>query len=285
MKNIILIADSGSTKTEWGVLSETGSEIITTQGISPYFLNTDQIRELLKQELIPFITHHDKITDVHYYGTGCTADGTVSVVQNALASLFPAAAIHVTYDLIAAAHALCGRNKGIACILGTGSNSCYWNGEAVEKNNPGLGYILGDEGSGAYLGKLLIAEYLYGKLDKDLEKQFEEKFEVDKDTLLTRVYSTSLPNRFLASFSVFYSQHRGNTTLEKLLKAGLDAFFKIHILSYPQSLEIPVHFTGSIAWAYQDVLLELCASYGLQPGKILMKPMQELVDYYRQQAS
>ncbi|MEO5997757.1 MAG: N-acetylglucosamine kinase [Chitinophagaceae bacterium] len=281
MKNMILIADSGSTKAEWGILSGNDTEIIKTQGISPYFLSTAQIKVLLQQELLPGITEPENISKIYYYGTGCTAPGTIGIVFNALSVLFPAATIHITYDLVASAHALCGQSKGIACILGTGSNSCYYNGDIVEKNKPGLGYILGDEGGGAWLGKLLIAEYLYGNLEKEIEQEFQVRFGTNKDSMLERVYSSSLPNRFLASFSLFFAEHRGHPHLEKLLKAGLDAFFTKHIMSYAESKTVPVHFTGSISWAYRDILMELCESYGFQVGKIAKEPMKDLLDYYR----
>jgi N-acetylglucosamine kinase-like BadF-type ATPase len=282
MSKMILIADSGSTKSEWGILSGHDTEFIRTQGISPYFLNTDQIKILLQQELLPGIPDPADISEIYYYGTGCTAPGTISIVFNALTVLFPAATIHITYDLLAPAHALCGGNKGIACILGTGSNSCYYNGEKVEKNIPGLGYILGDEGGGAYLGKMIIAEFLYGNLDEELDRVFEERFGIDKDTLLEKVYSSSLPNRFLALFSLFFSEHRGHPAIEKLLKQGLDDFFTKHIMKYAESKNVPIHFTGSIAWAYRDILLELCKNHGFQLGKIVKEPMKDLVNYHRE---
>jgi glucosamine kinase len=278
---LILIADGGSTKTEWSVLSATGTRKIITQGISPYFLNTDQIRLLLEQELLVNLADAKNIQQVFYYGTGCTSPHTVSIVYNALTTLFPGAPIHIDYDLVAAAHALCGKSEGIACILGTGSNSCYYNGNKIELNSPGLGFILGDEGSGAHLGKKIIAAYLYGKLDNQLEEVFQNRFTVNKDSLLESIYTAALPNRYLASYSIFFSEHRGHPHLEKLLTEGLDDFFKVHISTYPQSILVPVHFTGSIAWGYRDVLVELCKKYNFTPGKIIKEPMNGLVGYYR----
>lgn len=276
---MILIADSGSTKTEWALLP--GTATFKTKGISPYFLSTEQIVLLLQQELLPQILAPENITQIYYYGTGCTAPATVSTVCNALAVLFPLAVIKITYDLVASAHALCGNEKGIVSILGTGSNSCYYNGKEIERNNPGLGYILGDEGSGAYLGKTIIAEYLYGKLSKDLEQAFEEKFDIDKHSLLEKVYASTLPNRFLASFSIFFAAHRGEIQLERLLQEVLTLFFSKHILIYDQSVSVPIHFTGSIAWAYQDVLMELCKIHKLKMGRIVKAPIKELMKYYR----
>lgn len=277
----ILIADSGSTKTAWTVLTALGEQKIITQGISPYFLSSPEITSLLQQELLPAIPDATRIREVYYYGTGCTAPGTVGIVFQSLQQLFPEAAIQVDYDLVAAAHALCGKSEGIACILGTGSNSCYFDGDKIRSNSPGLGYILGDEGSGAHLGKKLISEYLYGRLGSDVEEIFSRRFSTDKDLLLEEVYTAELPNRFLASFSVFFSEHRGIPALEKLLMEGLDDFFRVHLSTYTQCQSVPIHFTGGIAWTYRDVLEDLCAQHDYVPGKIIKEPMSGLVDYYR----
>jgi glucosamine kinase len=283
MRPNILIADGGSTKVEWAVVTETGNRNIITQGISPYFLNTSQILLLLQKELLPGIADKNTIGEVHYYGTGCTAPATVSIVFHALKALFPDALIQVDYDLVAAAHALCGKSKGIACILGTGSNSCYYNGYIIERNNPGLGYILGDEGSGAHLGKKIITEYLYGKLSPEIERIFEDRFKTNKDALLESVYASPLPNRYLASFSLFFSEHRGEPHLERILREGLNDFFSVHLTTYPQNRQVPINFTGSIAWGYRDVLADLCSQYHFHCGKIIKEPMDELIRFYSRQ--
>jgi N-acetylglucosamine kinase-like BadF-type ATPase len=279
---MILIADSGSTKTEWCIVSAEGNMRIKTQGISPYFHTSEDICRILLEELMPSLPEPQKVTEIFYYGTGCTADATINVVRDALSQLFANAKSQITYDLIAAAHALCGSEKGIACILGTGSNSGYYNGHEIERNIPGLGYILGDEGSGAYMGKLLACEYLYDRLDRKLEEKFEEKFMVDKHTLLDKVYSSSLANRLLASFSRFISDNRGHPEIDKILFRGLDDFFSIHIAEYKESKSVPVHFTGSIAWAYRDILRELCKKYSFECGNIIREPMDGLLHYYQQ---
>lgn len=276
-----LIADSGSTKAVWAVLKRSGAQKIVTQGISPYFLNTMQIKSLLQKELLPSIADVSAIREVHYYGTGCTAPAMVNIIHTALEQLFPQAFIHVDYDLVAAAHALCGRSTGIVCILGTGSNSGYFDGVKIQRNSPGLGYILGDEGSGAHLGKKLLTNYFYGKFDSEIEKWFQQRFQTSKDALLEKVYSTPLPNRFLASFSTFFSEHRGVQVLEEVLREGLDDFFRVHISTFDQCMTAPVHFTGGIAWAYRDVLEDLCARYKYQLGTIIKEPMTGLIDYYR----
>lgn len=171
-----LIADSGATKCEWSLLSNGKKKRIATQGISPYFLNSAEIIELLQKELLPKLGKDVFIQEVHYYGTGLSNANNIKIIKAALKKLFPEAIIETNTDLLAAARALCGKQKGIACILGTGSNSCYYNGKKIVSNSPGIGYVLGDEGSGAYLGKKVVQYYLYNTFDEDLNNRFEKKF-------------------------------------------------------------------------------------------------------------
>ena len=171
MSRIKLIADSGSTKTVWCLLEGKKKKLIQTQGISPYFLSVADIKVILETELLPKMK---KITpiEIYYYGTGCSNPANIQIVKKAIKAVFPKAVISVESDLMGAAKALCGKGKGVACILGTGSNSCYFNGKKIIKNSPGIGYILGDEGSGAYLGKKVIQHYLYNTFDPDLMDRF-----------------------------------------------------------------------------------------------------------------
>jgi N-acetylglucosamine kinase-like BadF-type ATPase len=279
---MFLIADSGSTKTEWCVVSGNNIQKVRTEGISPYFHSTERILEILDAELLPHISSAGNIREVFYYGTGCTTENMQNIIRYALAPTFPHANVHITYDLVAAAHALCGTEKGIACILGTGSNSGYYNGSVIEKNIPGLGYVLGDEGSGSYLGKKLVAEYLYDNMDADLKKKFEEKYvDNEKLSVLEKVYSQPLANRYLSTMSLFLGANRGNEMIEKIITEGLDDFFSRHISKYKESAAVPVHFTGSIAWHYRDVIVRLCSKYGFQPGNIIKEPMDNLLNYYK----
>ena len=279
---MLLIADSGATKTEWCAVSASGNERVKTQGISPYFHTPVQIAELLRSELLPHLPQSD-VSRIFYYGTGCTSPQTAKVVTDALKVLFPAASINVSYDLVGAAHALCGNSEGIACILGTGSSSGYYNGRSIEKNIAGLGYVLGDEGSGAYIGKMFAAQYLYGKLDKDLADSFEKEFNVTPDTLLSKIYSEPFANRLLASYSYFLHANRRHPQVEIILKKGLGDFFAIHISEYEQCKRVPVHFTGSISFVYRDIIMQLCKEFGFTCGNIIKEPMDGLLEYYQQQ--
>jgi N-acetylglucosamine kinase-like BadF-type ATPase len=275
-----LIADSGSTKCEWCVLEGGKKKTVHTQGISPYFLSGEQIVVLLSSELLPAIRQYT-IDEIFYYGTGCSGTANKQLVKKALKKVFPQAAITIDHDLMAAARALCGDSKGIACILGTGSNSCYFNGKKIVKNSPGLGYVLGDEGSGAYLGKKVLQYYLYNTFDEELRFLFDEKFATNGIDILDHVYKQPLPNRYLASFAVFLAENRGHYMIENIIEDGLNDFFFQHICKYTESWTMPIHFTGSIAFGFKDVLAALCSSYELELGNVLQNPMNGLIKYHQ----
>ena len=279
MPLIKLIADSGATKTEWCLLENSKKTIFITQGMSPYFISSEQMKNIILQELIPQL-HKTKIDKLFYYGTGCTNQQNVRIVKKAFQTIFPETDISVTHDLMAAAKALCGDEKGIACILGTGSNSGYYNGTRIVKNSPGLGYILGDEGSGAYLGKKVIQYYLYQTFDQDLRARFDAKFSSSTDEILNSVYKNPLPNRYLASFAIFLAENRGHYMIENIIEDGLNDFFFNHIDKYRESRTLPIHFVGSIAYGFKDVLSNLCNNYQLKFGKVIKNPIEGLAKYH-----
>lgn len=280
MPLIKLIADSGATKTEWCVINGNKKTIFITQGMSPYFITAEQMQNIIKEELHPKLKQ--KIDEVHYYGTGCANADNAKSVKKVFKNIFPEANISIDHDLMAAAKALCGKEKGIACILGSGSNSCYYDGKKIIKNSPGLGFILGDEGSGAYLGKKVIQYYLYNTFDEDLMARFDARFETNKTEILNAVYKKPLPNRYLATFAIFLAENRGHYMIENIIEDGLNDFFFNHVYKYKESWTLPVHFVGSIAYGFKDVLIELCKSYQLQLGKVIKNPMQGLIDYHKQ---
>jgi glucosamine kinase len=280
MPLVKLIADSGATKTEWCLLNGSKKTIFITQGMSPYFISPEQMESILQQELKPKLKTVN-IDEIHYYGTGCSNPGNAKAVKNVFKNIFPNAETEVTHDLMAAAKALCGNEKGIACILGSGSNSCYYNGKKIVKNSPGLGYILGDEGSGAYLGKKVIQYYLYNTFDEDLRSRFDAKFVTNSTEILNSVYKKPLPNRYMASFAIFLAENRGHYMIENIIEDGLNDFFFNHVYKYKESWTLPVHFVGGIAHGFKDVLVELCKSYQLQLGKVMKNPMQGLIEYHK----
>lgn len=275
----ILLADSGATKAEWCLLNGRKKQTIITAGISPYFLSTAEIRELVQAEVAKAI---GKVTveKLFFYGTGCANPENAKSVKKGLQTVFPSASISVNTDLMAAARALCGKEKGIACILGTGSNSCFYNGKTITKNSPGLGYVLGDEGSGAYLGKKVLQYYLYETFDEDLRSRFDAKYVTNRVEILDNVYKKPLPNRYLASFTMFLAENRGHYMIENIIEDGLNDFFFQHLNKYNEIWKYPVSFVGSVADGFKDVIQSLCASYEFELGKILKNPMQGLVNYH-----
>jgi glucosamine kinase len=280
MPGIKLIADSGATKAEWSILKGSKTETIFTQGISPYFLNAEKIQQLLVTELKPSL-NNTEIDEVYYYGTGCANPANAKNVETALRNVFLSARVEVDHDLMGAARALCGNGKGVACILGTGSNSCYYNGKKIMKNSPGLGYVLGDEGSGAYLGKKVLQYFLYNTFDEDLRARFDAKYVTSVPEILDNVYKKPLANRYLAMFTMFLAENRGHYMIENIIEDGLNDFFFTHICKYRESWTLPVHFVGGVAYGFKDVLQELCSTYELEPGKILKNPMEGLIEFHR----
>lgn len=276
----ILIADSGATKCEWCVV-EKGKlkKTLFTLGISPYFLNGQQVEELVRRDLYPEISRY-KIDAIFYYGTGCKNPANQKMILKALKRVFPDIEITVNHDLMGAARAVCLQEKGIACILGTGSNSCYFNGKRIMKNSPGLGYVLGDEGSGAFLGKKVIQYYMYNTFDEELRYRFEEKYKLSDMDILDKVYTQPLPNRFLAGFTLFLAENRGHFMVENIIEDGLNDFFFQHLCKYSESWKYPVHFVGGVAFGFRDVITQLCDSYELEQGTILQHPMEGLIRYH-----
>jgi glucosamine kinase len=276
---IKLIADSGSTKAEWCLLDGKKKRNFITQGLSPYFLSSDQIQDILQYELKAKIKNIEP-DEVFFYGTGCSSPDNVKLVKHAIQKTFTKAKVFVDHDLMGAAKALCGNEKGVACILGTGSNSCYYNGKKIVKNSPGLGFVLGDEGSGAYLGKKVVQYYLYNTFDPDLMDRFNAKFNTNSIEILDAVYKKPLPNRYLASFAIFLAENRGHYMIENIIEDGFNDFFFNHIYKYRESWTLPVHFIGSIAYGFKDVLKSMCDAYELQLGNVIKTPMQGLIKFH-----
>jgi N-acetylglucosamine kinase-like BadF-type ATPase len=242
-------------------------------------LSTEQIASVLKKELWPAVSKLE-VSEIYYYGTGCANVTNARSVKNALQQVFPDAATQVTHDLMGAARALCGSQKGVACILGTGSNSCYYDGKKIVRNSPGLGYVLGDEGSGAYLGKKVIQYYLYDTFDEDLRARFDATFTTTSAEILESVYKKPFPSRYLAGYTQFLAENRGHYMIENIIEDGLNDFFFQHLCKYKEIWKYPVHFTGGVAFGFRDIIKQLCDSYEFELGQILQHPMQGLIQYH-----
>jgi N-acetylglucosamine kinase-like BadF-type ATPase len=279
MPAIKLIADCGSTKTEWCLLKGKKKTIFNSTGMSPYFVSDIQMEDIIRREVMPQLKK-SKVEEVHYYSTGCGNIENVKMVRKTLKTFFPGSLINVETDITGAARALCGNEKGVVCILGTGSSACYYNGKRIIKNRPGLGFILGDEGSGAYLGKKVIQYYLYDTLDDDLRARFDAKFVTNTNEILDAVYKQPFANRYLASFAIFLAENRGNYMIENIIEDGLTEFFITHIRRFSESWKFPVHFTGGIAFGFRDVCAKMCKRFNFQIGNIMKNPMEGLVTFH-----
>ncbi len=270
-----IIADSGSTKTKFALVEGGAVEYVHTDGINPYYQGVEDIVSTLKVQLLPKIAEPENVNYIEFYGAGCGPADKIAIVRDALQSVFLYAAIIVSSDLLGAAKALCGVEAGIACILGTGSNSCYYDGEKIVQNVSPLGYILGDEGSGAVLGKLLVADILKKQAPKIVRDKFFAKYSYTSADIIDRVYRKPFPNRFLASFAPFLSENIDVTYCHSLVYDSLKSFIERNLRQYPAGL--PVHFTGSVAYYFRAILEEAMTASGLKLGKIVREPIELLV--------
>lgn len=276
-----LIADSGSTKTDWKIVKEDQQVIdLETVGFNPVLTNTTSIIKTLAPHFADKPLNFS-INEVHYYGAGCWDTDSCLVVTKALEHFFPKAAIHVTNDLLGAARAVCGKNAGIACILGTGANSCWFDGQKIVDNIPALGYIMGDEGSGAYLGKQLLRHYFYRELPLILQEKLENTHTISKKILLEKVYEGQQGNRYLASFAKFLIQEKKHPFVRQLLADAFDTFIEKQVLKYQAAPNLPIHFIGSIAYFLADILNEQLMANRLKLGKIIRQPIDGLVKFHQ----
>ena len=282
MRKNYIIADSGATKCQWTLVLGNQKKTITTIGISPYFLTTDQIVETIAKGFNKKVDT-DIINAVYFYGTGLSNPLNVASIKKALKKVFPKADLDIQTDLVAVARATCQHSKGVACILGTGSNTGYFNGKKIVKNSPGLGYVLGDEGSGAYLGKKVLQYYLYKTFDEELMHAFESKYPINKDQILDAIYKQPLPNRYMASFSEFLSEHRGHYMIENIIEDGINDFFFAHLNKLNESWLYPIHFAGSVAYIFRDVIKQLATAYELEIGTIVKSPMEGLIAFHKKE--
>lgn len=277
-----LIADCGSTKIDWVLLKNGKVEKqVFTLGINAVMLTEEEIRNRIAAELMPELGE-TPVEEIYFYGAGCISDEVCGNVARALRDNIPSAkTVEVHTDLLAAARALFGHDAGIACIMGTGSNSCYYDGEAIVDNVSPLGYILGDEGSGAVLGKILIGDVLKNQLPKELCEKFLKQYDLDRLTIIRRVYKEPQGNRFLASVTPFLKENIEVKEVHDLVFNSFKAFFVRNICQYPRHKELSVNFIGSIAYYYRPVLEEAAAAVGCHVGKIIKSPMEGLIEYHK----
>ena len=281
MVNCILIADSGSTKTDWILTTEENSILeVETMGINPVRDSRDAIFYNIEHELAPKLPKEYQVCQIHFYGAGCI-DPYKKNVEEVLASVFgPTVEITVESDLLGAARALCGNKAGIACILGTGSNSCLYDGKEIVCNTSPLGFILGDEGSGAFLGKTLVSNVLKKIFSQKIQDDFLDKFHLTPSTIINKVYREPMPNRFLASLVPFLAEHREEPEIHDMLVWAFRQFFARNIKAYGHP-EIRINCVGSIAFYFKKEIMDAAAKEGLKMGQILQKPAQRIADFHR----
>lgn len=277
-----LIVDSGSTKTDWGFFESVEElRIVKTQGINPCHQSEEQIEAIIEQELFPLLKGVDlsSVSKVLYYGAGCATEEICLQFSAMLSRYLPQAKIEVESDMLGAARALCGRSEGVACVLGTGSNSCLYNGKDIVDQVPSLGYILGDEGSSAALGRRLISDCLKRQLPEVVCKEFMERYSLTKDIIIENVYRKPLPSRYIAGFAPFLYEKRNVPEVHKLLIQCFSEFFTRNVLNYHKPW-LPVHFVGSLANSFSAELSQTADSLGMTIGTIEASPMRGLVEYH-----
>lgn len=276
---MMLIADSGSTKTDWCViLDNTPIKRIGTKGLNPFFQSEEEIQQELTHSLLPQLPERT-IDSVYFYGAGCTPE-KAPTLRRAIADSLPVVGNIKAYsDMLAAARGLCGREAGITCILGTGSNSCFYDGKEIVNHISPLGFILGDEGSGAVLGKLLVGDILKNQLSPAIKEAFLKQFDLTVPEIIDRVYRQPFPNRFLASLSPFIAQHLEEPGIRQLVLGSFIAFLRRNVMQYDYT-QYPAHFIGSVAHCYKEILQEAAQETGIRIGKILQSPMEGLIQYH-----
>ena len=275
-----LIADSGSTKTTWALVDEGNvKNTISTAGMNPYFHTSESVEAILLADLVPYVTP-DFIEEIHFYGAGCSTANNNAMLKDAMQIFFRKADIHIYHDILGAARALFGKGRGIACILGTGCNCCYYDGEKIESRVASLGYMFGDEGAGSNLGKTFMEAYLKNRLTDDLRQEFDSTYKLTLEDILNSIYNRPYPNRWLASFSSFLAPRQAHPFIKNLVTRSFKAFIEEQVSHYDHYKELPVSFVGSIAHFYKDLLKEVAESEGIQVATILRAPLEGLVRYH-----
>ena len=279
---MILIVDSGSTKTEWRLLLDDGRvQAITSLGINPYFIDAESIQQQLLKELPENWIHEGKISKIYYYGTGCGNTLQQRNIEENLRRLFPEAHLNVASDLLGACRALWQHRSGYTGILGTGCNACYYDGNEITWSMKSLGFILGDEGSGADIGKRLLKKYLEDQLDEFLAEKFRQQFPFQLSEFLETIYSKPFPNRFLASLVSFVKANLQDNQLKSIVYTSFDDFFKLLKPITDSNRENEIRFTGSVAWAFEEILRQVASAYHYQVSVVIQNPIDLLVQFHR----
>lgn len=279
---MIIIADGGSTKADWVALDLKGNELFRTrtQGINPEILTEDLIIDRLSEniELMKFALD---ITQVHFYGAGCGTPKAKDFLKTVLSKTFVHAEIHVAEDMLAAVYAASGGAESIVCILGTGSNSCYFDGNKMHQFCPSLGYMIMDEASANLFGRRLIRDYYYKQMPENIYNDFGSKFNLDADVIKENIYKKEAPNAYLGEFSTIMFDHKDSDYIKELLREGFREFYKYRVLTFEKATQVPVYFIGSIAFYFSDLLNEVAEKFGIQYRESIQRPIENLIQYHQ----
>ncbi len=278
---MVLIADGGSTKADWILLNKLGEQLFKTRtkGLNPAVFKEDLLLSRINENK-ELVACKNKVTKVYFYGAGCGTKIPTLILKSVFEAFFKNAEISVKEDTYAAVYAVT-KKPGLVCILGTGSNSCYFDGKNVEVRIPSLGYILMDEASGNYFGKKLLRDYFYKKMPKKISKAFEKQFDLDADTIKRNIYKEDNPNTYLAHFAEFIFKNKRNPYFNKVLHKGIKDFFKNRVLPFEESANVPVHFVGSIAYFASDIIADVAKYHMVTLGKIVRRPIDGLIKYHK----
>ena len=279
---MILIADGGSTKADWIALDKDKNEVFRTRtlGLNPAVVAEEELHNRIIN-MFQLISVKDDVTEIHFYGAGCGTPKPTKILEDVLQNIFTKAKVHIAEDMLAAVYAATGNNPALVCIIGTGSNSCYFDGKDVQMKVASLGYILMDEASGNYFGKILIREYYYGKMPQKIAVKFAQDFNLDADYIKLNLYRTPNPNMYLASFAKFMFDFKEDKYIKRIIKKGFQEFFKYRILPFEKDAATPLYFIGSISYYFRDILEKVAKKNNHQLTDVIKRPIDNLLAYHR----
>lgn len=279
---MILIADGGSTKADWIALDNDKNEVfrVRTLGLNPAVVPKEELANRIVN-VFQLMNIKDEVKKIFFYGAGCGTEAPIKIFNNVLQEIFINAQISIEEDMLAAVYAASGKKPAIVCILGTGSNSCYFNGSELEIIAPSLGYSVMDEASGNYFGKMLLRDYFYGKMPKPIKKKFEEQFNVDADFIKMNLYRQPNPNAYLATFAKFMFEFKDEEYIKKIIRKGFEEFFKYRVLTYGKTADTPIYFIGSIAFYFREILEKVAKKHNLKITDVIQRPINNLLEYHK----
>ncbi|MDD7913377.1 N-acetylglucosamine kinase [Polaribacter ponticola] len=279
---MILIADGGSTKADWIAIDNNKKEIFRerTLGLNPAVVAEEELHNRIIH-MFQLINIKDEVTEIHFYGAGCGTPKPIKILKDVLQKIFVNAKIFISEDMLAAVYAASGKEPAVVCILGTGSNSCYFDGENLFMKSPSLGYIIMDEASGNYFGKLLLREYYYNKMPKSIAEKFENEFNLDADYIKENLYRKVNPNMYLATFAKFMFEFKEEKYIKRIIKRGFQEFFKYRVLPFEKDTQTPLYFIGSIAYYFRDILEKVAKKNNLKITNVIQRPIDSLLEYHK----